>query len=375
MNISQSQPQYATYYASPYPVYSHHQYQYFTGALENSQMPSPSTSGSQYSSSPSPQDYSSQDYPLAPSQEPHAQYYLSSHQDQGYEPPPPDYYQAQAQVFTHGMVTYGDPVLVHAHINAQEAYQHQRPNHQNHSSHHHPFPIQQIDQMPMPLPSCQEPLVYLEPHPRHSNLESIYAYPTPPPSAYPTPSSDSSPYEYADPKPTPAPVQLAPPQAQPSNAVLVARFGGQLAGRSHANIYAGGSGGGLGMSGGMAPTTANFRAPNTNRRPRPRPRPSNPSISGSSTIILGDRRLSSSVSSTSEFYFSSLLSSTPLLSSKHKTIQIPHPYARLHAKKDEVKRRKIWNHALEKSIFSPYELYVYLPPICQFPSDAFLDYC
>ena len=38
--------------------------------------------------------------------------------------------------------------------------------------------------------------------------------------------------------------------------------------------------------------------------------------------------------------------------------QIAHPYARLFAKKDEVKRRKIWNHALEKSIFDPTQLYV-----------------
>ncbi|TFK41088.1 hypothetical protein BDQ12DRAFT_663963 [Crucibulum laeve] len=37
-------------------------------------------------------------------------------------------------------------------------------------------------------------------------------------------------------------------------------------------------------------------------------------------------------------------------------ISITHPYARLFAKKDEVKRRKIWNHALEKALFSPYEL-------------------
>ncbi|KAF8626544.1 hypothetical protein AX15_004846 [Amanita polypyramis BW_CC] len=37
-------------------------------------------------------------------------------------------------------------------------------------------------------------------------------------------------------------------------------------------------------------------------------------------------------------------------------INIAHPYARLFAKKDEVKRRKIWNHALEKSLFTPYEL-------------------
>ncbi|KJA29165.1 hypothetical protein HYPSUDRAFT_93392, partial [Hypholoma sublateritium FD-334 SS-4] len=36
--------------------------------------------------------------------------------------------------------------------------------------------------------------------------------------------------------------------------------------------------------------------------------------------------------------------------------QIAHPYARLFAKKDEVKRRKIWNHALEKSIFDPTQL-------------------
>ncbi|KAG6911914.1 hypothetical protein DXG01_000161 [Tephrocybe rancida] len=35
---------------------------------------------------------------------------------------------------------------------------------------------------------------------------------------------------------------------------------------------------------------------------------------------------------------------------------IAHPYARLYAKKEEVKRRKIWNHALEKSLFSPYEI-------------------
>lgn len=39
-----------------------------------------------------------------------------------------------------------------------------------------------------------------------------------------------------------------------------------------------------------------------------------------------------------------------------KQIQIAHPYARLLAKKDEVKRRKIWNHALEKFIFNAYEL-------------------
>ena len=44
-------------------------------------------------------------------------------------------------------------------------------------------------------------------------------------------------------------------------------------------------------------------------------------------------------------------------------INIAHPYARLFAKKDEVKRRKIWNHVLEKAIFSSYELYVAFPNV------------
>ncbi|KJA23245.1 hypothetical protein HYPSUDRAFT_137961, partial [Hypholoma sublateritium FD-334 SS-4] len=34
-----------------------------------------------------------------------------------------------------------------------------------------------------------------------------------------------------------------------------------------------------------------------------------------------------------------------------------HPYARLFAKKDNsVKHRRVWNHALEKSIFDPIQL-------------------
>lgn len=44
--------------------------------------------------------------------------------------------------------------------------------------------------------------------------------------------------------------------------------------------------------------------------------------------------------------------------SQPRQVQISHPYARLFAKKDEVKRRKIWNHVLEKSIFNPFELRV-----------------
>ncbi|KIK94918.1 hypothetical protein PAXRUDRAFT_419167 [Paxillus rubicundulus Ve08.2h10] len=38
-------------------------------------------------------------------------------------------------------------------------------------------------------------------------------------------------------------------------------------------------------------------------------------------------------------------------------ITIAHPYARLYAKKDGSKRRKIWNHVLEKQLFSPQELF------------------
>ena len=39
---------------------------------------------------------------------------------------------------------------------------------------------------------------------------------------------------------------------------------------------------------------------------------------------------------------------------------IAHPYARLYAKKNATgaKRRKIWNHALEKSVFNAHEMYV-----------------
>lgn len=41
-------------------------------------------------------------------------------------------------------------------------------------------------------------------------------------------------------------------------------------------------------------------------------------------------------------------------------IVIAHPYARLYAKKNATgaKRRKIWNHALEKSVFNAHEMYV-----------------
>jgi len=48
----------------------------------------------------------------------------------------------------------------------------------------------------------------------------------------------------------------------------------------------------------------------------------------------------------------------PLDDHPDSRITIPHPYARLHAKKDSSKHRKIWNHVLEKQLFSPQELSV-----------------
>ncbi|KAF8078557.1 hypothetical protein FPV67DRAFT_1663279 [Lyophyllum atratum] len=53
---------------------------------------------------------------------------------------------------------------------------------------------------------------------------------------------------------------------------------------------------------------------------------------------------------------SSTLSRTPRHKDPNARLNVAHPYARLYAKKEEVKRRKIWNHALEKSLFSPYEI-------------------
>lgn len=52
--------------------------------------------------------------------------------------------------------------------------------------------------------------------------------------------------------------------------------------------------------------------------------------------------------------------STPCSSRSPSQIVIAHPYARLYAKKNATgaKRRKIWNHALEKSVFNAHEMYV-----------------
>ncbi|KAA1468228.1 hypothetical protein DENSPDRAFT_383194 [Dentipellis sp. KUC8613] len=47
---------------------------------------------------------------------------------------------------------------------------------------------------------------------------------------------------------------------------------------------------------------------------------------------------------------------SPTLPSHQSKVAHMHPYARLASKKDGSKRRKIWNHALEKSIFTSQEL-------------------
>ena len=60
----------------------------------------------------------------------------------------------------------------------------------------------------------------------------------------------------------------------------------------------------------------------------------------------------------SPLYLQDPQKSRPQRSARQVQVQISHPYARLFAKKDEVKRRKIWNHALEKNLFNPFELQV-----------------
>lgn len=69
----------------------------------------------------------------------------------------------------------------------------------------------------------------------------------------------------------------------------------------------------------------------------------------------------STLSSTASSSVDIPLSTHPKLSPRDSSrsaarITIAHPYARLYAKKDSTKRRKIWNHVLEKQLFSPQEL-------------------
>jgi hypothetical protein len=78
-------------------------------------------------------------------------------------------------------------------------------------------------------------------------------------------------------------------------------------------------------------------------------------------------RLSGSPISTTFTDHSSDTSSVerPTRDNLHRSISritIAHPYARLYAKKDASKRRKIWNHVLEKQLFSPQELCVSFLP-------------
>ena len=63
-------------------------------------------------------------------------------------------------------------------------------------------------------------------------------------------------------------------------------------------------------------------------------------------------------------HFSGISTSCP--SRSPSQIVIAHPYARLYAKKNATgaKRRKIWNHALEKSVFSAHEMYVDIIHFC-----------
>ncbi|OAX42388.1 hypothetical protein K503DRAFT_683436 [Rhizopogon vinicolor AM-OR11-026] len=76
-----------------------------------------------------------------------------------------------------------------------------------------------------------------------------------------------------------------------------------------------------------------------------------------SPLIIKSRLSGSPVSTT----FTDLSSDTssvkrPTRDKSASRITIAHPYARLYAKKDASKRRKIWNHVLEKQLFSPQEL-------------------
>ncbi|KAL6310019.1 hypothetical protein BKA93DRAFT_180064 [Sparassis latifolia] len=50
------------------------------------------------------------------------------------------------------------------------------------------------------------------------------------------------------------------------------------------------------------------------------------------------------------------LSSAPARTIASRTVDIAHPYARLYTKHEGSKRRKMWNHALEKALFTPQEI-------------------
>ncbi|KIK05043.1 hypothetical protein K443DRAFT_92069 [Laccaria amethystina LaAM-08-1] len=88
-------------------------------------------------------------------------------------------------------------------------------------------------------------------------------------------------------------------------------------------------------------------------------------FSGSSDLNVGNSH-SDSLISTADFNSSTASSadSSPLpigtrigtgTTRSPSRFHVAHPYARLVAKKDD-KRRKIWNHVLEKSVFTPFEI-------------------
>jgi hypothetical protein len=69
--------------------------------------------------------------------------------------------------------------------------------------------------------------------------------------------------------------------------------------------------------------------------------------------------------------------SSPSSSRLSSQFMIAHPYARLYAKKNATgaKRRKIWNHALEKSVFSAHEMFVDSYQLYRYPVADTLRQC
>ncbi|KAJ7597104.1 hypothetical protein C8J56DRAFT_1107399 [Mycena floridula] len=61
-------------------------------------------------------------------------------------------------------------------------------------------------------------------------------------------------------------------------------------------------------------------------------------------------------SSASDSSFTPVLPSYRARGAGRSSLTVAHPYARLYAKKDDTKRRRIWSLSLEKSIFSAFEI-------------------
>ncbi|KAG5648046.1 hypothetical protein DXG03_007081 [Asterophora parasitica] len=97
----------------------------------------------------------------------------------------------------------------------------------------------------------------------------------------------------------------------------------------------------------------------SNPESQPPPSPSGSALSGadSSSLVYDPLPIYNSVQPP-PYSITDQSSAQPRKSRVPASVAVAHPYARLFAKKEEVKRRKIWNHALEKSLFSPYEMCV-----------------